>query len=70
MLNLSKHPWIHCGIPTSPRTGELTVDTHRVYNDSEIIVSMLPNLKGPPPKGGSCTSFLMILVVIAVAAVA
>jgi len=58
-------------IPNSARTGDLTSDTHRVYNESDIIGSTLPNLKTPPPPGKSgCATFLMIIVVIIVAIVA
>src|SRR5258708_21241266 len=58
-------------IPNSVKTGHITADNHRVYSESEIVGSTLPNLKTPPPpppKKG-CGSILMIIIIVVIAIV-
>src|SRR5713226_1907485 len=59
-------------LPNSVKTGNITADNHRVYSESEIVGSTLPNLKTPPPpppKHG-CGSILMIIIIVVIAVVA
>jgi YD repeat-containing protein len=59
-------------IPNSVKTGHITGDNHRVYSESEIVGSTLPNLKTPPPpkpKKG-CASIIMIIIIVVIAVVA
>ncbi|HEX8612480.1 MAG TPA: polymorphic toxin-type HINT domain-containing protein [Telluria sp.] len=51
-------------VPSANQTGTLDSSAHKVYNESEIVGSKLPNLKAPPPKKGGCGSFLQVLVII------
>jgi LysM repeat protein len=58
-------------IPNTIKTGHLTNDTHKVYSESEIVGSTLPNLKSPPPpkpKKG-CGNILAIIIVVVIAVV-
>ena len=59
-------------IPNTVKTGHITNDNHKVYSESEIVGSTLPNLKSPPPPqpSGGCGSFLMILIIVVIAVVA
>jgi hypothetical protein len=58
-------------LPNSVKTGTITADNHRVYSESEIVGSTLPNLKTPPPpSSGGCGSILMIIIVVVIAVVA
>jgi YD repeat-containing protein len=58
-------------IPNSIQTGTITSDNHKVYSQSEIVGSTLPNLKTPPPPHhGGCGSILAIIIVVVIAIVA
>ena len=58
-------------LPNSVKTGTITADNHRVYSESELVGSTLPNLKTPPPpSSGGCGSILMIIIVVVIAVVA
>jgi len=59
-------------IPNSVKTGNITAENHKVYSESEIVGSTLPNLKTPPPpkpKKG-CGSIIMIIIIVVIAVVA
>lgn len=58
-------------IPNHIQQGNLTADTHKLYNESEIVGSTLPNLVTPPPPshGGGCGSILMIIIIVVIAVV-
>nr|WP_229522336.1 LysM peptidoglycan-binding domain-containing protein [Massilia antarctica] len=51
-------------VPSSSQSGTIDSAAHKVYSDSEIIGSKLPNLKSNPPKKSGCSSFLQVLVII------
>jgi YD repeat-containing protein len=52
-------------VPSNSNSGPINSETHKVYNESEIIGSKLPNLVSPPPPGGGgCGGFLQILVIV------
>src|SRR6185369_7828146 len=58
-------------IPNSVKTGTITAQNHRVYSESEVVGSTLPNLKTPPPpppKKG-CGNIIMIIIVVVIAVV-
>ena len=58
-------------IPNSVKTGTITAENHKVYSESEIVGSTLPNLKTPPPpkpKKG-CGSIIMIIIIVVIAIV-
>ncbi len=57
-------------IPNSVEAGRLTSDTHKVYRESEIVGSRLPNLKSPAPSGDICAIIGAIILAILVAIVA
>src|SRR5712692_5977375 len=59
-------------IPNSVKTGNITADNHRVYSESEIVGSTLPNLKTPPPPppSGGCGGIIMIIIIVVIAVVA
>src|SRR5439155_45730 len=59
-------------IPNSVKTGNITAENHKLYSESEIVGSTLPNLKTPPPpkpKKG-CASIIMIIIIVVIAVVA
>jgi LysM repeat protein len=57
-------------IPNNIQQGHLTSDTHKLYNESDIIGSTLPNLKSPPPPSkGGCGSIIMIIIVVVIAVI-
>jgi len=63
----------HLQIPNTVESGRLTSDAHKLYNDSDIIGSTLPNLETPQPSGGggdSCASIVMTIIVVVIAVVA
>ncbi|MFB9246416.1 LysM peptidoglycan-binding domain-containing protein [Massilia antarctica] len=51
-------------VPSASQSGTIDSAAHKVYSDSEIIGSKLPNLKSNPPKKSGCSSFLQVLVII------
>ncbi|WP_426165686.1 LysM peptidoglycan-binding domain-containing protein [Pseudoduganella sp. R-34] len=51
-------------VPSNGKSEPITSQTHKTYNENEIVGSKLPNLKSPPPKGKKCGGFLQILVII------
>ncbi len=58
-------------VPNSVKSGHITADNHKVYSESEIVGSTLPNLKTPPPpkpKHG-CGSIIMIIIIVVIAIV-
>jgi YD repeat-containing protein len=58
-------------IPNTVKSGTITADNHKVYSESEIVGSTLPNLKSPPPPHhGGCGSILAIIIVVVIAIVA
>jgi hypothetical protein len=58
-------------IPNSVKSGYITAENHRVYSESEIVGSTLPNLKTPPPpkKKKGCANIIMIIIVVVIAVV-
>src|SRR6185312_6683941 len=58
-------------IPNTIKSGTITADNHKVYSESDIVGSTLPNLKSPPPPshGGGCGSILAIIIVVVIAVV-
>ncbi|WP_237057157.1 DUF6531 domain-containing protein [Microbulbifer sediminum] len=56
-------------VPNSVETGRIDADTHKVYNENDIIGSTLPNLK-TPDSGDDCGNILMIIIVVVIAVVA
>jgi YD repeat-containing protein len=56
-------------VPNTVKTGSITAETHKVYDESEIVGSTLPNLKSDPKDKG-CGSFLAIIIVAVIAVVA
>lgn len=55
-------------IPNTIETGALTADSHRLYDEADIIGSTLPNLKTPKKKG--CGNILAIIIIVVIAVVA
>ena len=52
-------------VPSSTQSGPINSQTHKVYNEGDIVGSKLPNLVSPPPPGkGGCGAFLQILVIV------
>jgi hypothetical protein len=51
-------------VPSNGKLELINSQTHKTYNENEIVGSKLPNLKSPPPKGKKCGGFLQILVII------
>ncbi|WP_426340089.1 LysM peptidoglycan-binding domain-containing protein [Pseudoduganella sp. S-14] len=51
-------------VPSNGKSELINSQTHKTYNENEIVGSKLPNLKSPPPKGKKCGGFLQILVII------
>ncbi|WP_237062868.1 DUF6531 domain-containing protein [Microbulbifer zhoushanensis] len=56
-------------VPNSVETGRIDADTHKVYNENDIIGSTLPNLK-TPQDDDDCGNILMIIIVVVIAVVA
>jgi LysM repeat protein len=56
-------------VPNNIESGTLTGNAHRLYSESEIVDSSLPNLTAPPPKKDSCGNILMIIIVVVIAIV-
>ncbi|HYM33908.1 MAG TPA: LysM domain-containing protein, partial [Steroidobacteraceae bacterium] len=57
-------------IPNTARFGQLTSDTHVVYNQASIVGSTLPNLQPPPPQNPSeCAMIAATIVVVALSVV-
>ena len=58
-------------IPNTIKSGTITNNNHKVYSESDIVGSTLPNLKTPPPPHhGGCGSILAIIIVVVIAVVA
>ena len=58
-------------IPNTIQSGTLTADNHKVYSETDIVGSTLPNLKSPPPPHhGGCGSILAIIIIVVIAVVA
>lgn len=55
-------------VPNTVKTGSITAETHKVYDESEIVGSTLPNLKSDPKDSG-CGSFLAIVITVIAAVV-
>ncbi|AJQ92695.1 LysM peptidoglycan-binding domain-containing protein [Gynuella sunshinyii] len=56
-------------IPNSVESGKIDSETHKLYNESEIIGSTMPNVRQKAKKK-KCASFFMIIVAVVVVAVA
>ncbi|WP_346837593.1 DUF6531 domain-containing protein [Microbulbifer sp. SAOS-129_SWC] len=56
-------------VPNSVETGRIDANTHKLYNEGDIIGSALPNLKTPDSDSG-CGNILMIIIVVVIAVVA
>lgn len=58
-------------IPNTIHSGTITADNHKVYSETDLVGSTLPNLKSPPPPHhGGCASILAIIIVVVIAVVA
>ena len=58
-------------IPNGTQIGRLTADTHKVYSQSEIVGSTLPNLKTPPSNtDNTCAVVAAIILAIVIAILA
>ncbi|MFI2813269.1 LysM peptidoglycan-binding domain-containing protein, partial [Microbulbifer sp. JSM ZJ756] len=60
---------VKISVPNTVETGRLDADTHKVYNENDIIGSTLPNLK-TPKSDDDCGNILMIIVAVVITAVA
>uniref|UniRef100_UPI002FDFA8BA HNH endonuclease n=1 Tax=Microbulbifer sp. M83 TaxID=3118246 RepID=UPI002FDFA8BA len=60
---------VKISVPNTVETGRLDADTHKVYNENDIIGSTLPNLK-TPESDDDCGNILMIIIVVVIAVVA
>lgn len=56
-------------VPNNIEQGRITADTHKVYNESEIVGSTLPNVKAPQKKGDKCIQIIAIIIIVVVAVV-
>ncbi|AJQ94190.1 hypothetical Protein YC6258_02152 [Gynuella sunshinyii YC6258] len=56
-------------VPNSVESGKLDADTHKVYNESEIIGSTMPNVR-QKAKSRRCKNFFAIVIMVVVAVVA
>src|SRR6185312_6520519 len=58
-------------VPNTIQNGTNTALNHKVYSETDLVGSTLPNLKSPPPPHhGGCASILAIIIVVVIAVVA
>ena len=58
-------------VPNTIQNGTITALNHKVYSETDLVGSTLPNLKSPPPPHhGGCASILAIIIVVVIAVVA